>query len=262
MIATLNYINSSFGAYIVFNRPLSDTHTKKGNINMSIFDIEEDVVVEAAQDFDGKRTLDTNLYAGKLKMVYLDQSKGGANSVNLQIDTNGKTSNFTEYVTSGKEKGCKNFYIDKAGKKKLLPGMQAMNELSVVVTGKDLKDQTIEEKVIKVWDYDAKKELPVKRKVITSLCGKDIELAILEIQENKYSDPSQAITKNEIVKVIHVGSQLTLAEKEAGKTEAVWAPKWAEKNAGVMKDTFKAPEPTEGAAVEFDDEEDEDIFND
>jgi hypothetical protein len=230
---------------------------------MSIFDIEEDVVVEAAQDFDGKRTLDTGIYAGKLKMVYLDQSKGGANSVNLQIETNGKTVNFTEYVTSGKEKGCKNFYIDaKTGKKKLLPGMQAMNELSVVVTGKDLKDQTIEEKVIKIFDYDAKKELPVKRKVITSLCGQDIELAILELQENKYSDPTQAVKKNEITKVLHVGSQLTLAEKEAGKTEAVWAPKWAEKNTGVMKDTFKAPAATEGAAVEFDDEEDEDIFND
>ena len=227
---------------------------------MSIFDIEEDVVVEAAQDFDGKRTLDTGVYAGKIKLAYLDKSKGGANSVNLQIETNGKTVNFTEYVTSGTEKGCKNFYIGKDGKKRLLPGMQNMNNLALAVSGSDLSKQTVESKVIKIYDFDLKKEAPVKRDVITSLNGKDIVLAIQEIQENKYSDPTQAVTKNEIVKVLITDTKQTLAEKEAGK-DAAWADNWEAKNKGVLKDNFKAPEPTEGAEVDFeDDAEGEDIF--
>lgn len=228
---------------------------------MNIFDLDDDVVVEAAKDFDGKHTVETGLYAGKIKLAYLDVSKGGANSVNLQIETAGKVLDFTEYVTSGTEKGCKNFYINKkTGKKHPMPGMSAMNELAQVVTGSGLKEQTIEEKTVKIWDYDLKKEAPVKRKVITSLCGQPIELAVQEIQENKYSDPTVAITKNEIFKVIQVDTQLTQAEIEAGKTESAWAPKWSEKNTGVLKDLFKAPEPVEGADVEFEEDDDEDIF--
>jgi hypothetical protein len=225
---------------------------------MSIFDLDNDVEVVEAKDFDGKRTVDTGVYTGKIKLAYLDVSKGGANSVNLQIETNGKTVNFTDYVTSGKEKGCKNFYV-KDGKKFPMPGLVNMNELAVVVTGNELKTQTIEDKTIKVWDFDAKKELPQKRKVITSLCGQPIELAIMEIRENKYSDPKQPVFKNEITKVIHVGSQLTLAEKNAEKTEAVWAPKWADKNTGVVKDLFKEPEPVEGEDID-DEDDDADIF--
>lgn len=228
---------------------------------MSIFDIDQDVEVQAAQDFDGKRTVDTGVYTGKIKLAYLDKSKGGANSVNLQLDVEGKTVNFTEYVTSGTEKGCKNYYLDKkTGAKRLLPGMQNMNNLALAVSGSDLSKQTIESKVIKIWDFDLKKEAPVKRDVITSLNGKDIVLAIQEIQENKYSDPTQAVTKNEIVKVLITDTKQTLAEEEASK-DAAWADNWEAKNKGVLKDNFKAPEPTEGAEVDFeDDAEGEDIF--
>ena len=226
---------------------------------MSIFDIDQDVEVQEAQDFDGKRTVDTGVYTGKIKLAYLDKSKGGANSVNLQLDVEGKTVNFTEYVTSGTEKGCLNYYV-KDGKKRLLPGMEKMNHLSLAVTGSDLSKQTVEPKVIKIWDFDLKKEAPVKRDVITSLNGKDIVLAIQEIQENKYSDPTKSVSKNEIVKVLVTDTKQTLAEKAADK-EAAWADNWESKNKGVIKDNFKAPEPTEGAEVDFDDDaEGDDIF--
>lgn len=226
---------------------------------MSIFDIDQDVEVQEAQDFDGKRTVDTGVYTGKIKLAYLDKSKGGANSVNLQLDVEGKTVNFTEYVTSGTEKGCLNYYV-KDGKKRLLPGMEKMNHLSLAVTGSDLSKQTVESKVIKIWDFDLKKEAPVKRDVITSLNGKDIVLAIQEIQENKYSDPTKSVNKNEIVKVLVTDTKQTLAEKAADK-EAAWADNWESKNKGVIKDNFKAPEPTEGAEVDFDDDaEGDDIF--
>lgn len=231
----------------------------------TIFDIEEDVTIQEAQDFDGKRTVETNIYQGKIKLAYLDKSKKSANSVNLLLELNGKVVNFTEYVTSGTDKGCKNYYIDsKTQKKMLLPGMQAMNELAQVVTGVTIAKQDMEEKVIKIFDYDLKKEAPVKRMVLTSLNNQPITVAIQEIRENKYSDPTQAIFKNTILKVLHADTQTTLAEHNKGKTVATWAPKWLEKNADLLKDTFKEPEKAEGTEANFDvttdTNPDEDIF--
>ena len=221
--------------------------------------IDADVEVQEAVDFDGKRTKDTGVYDAVIKLCYLSLAGTGSTMLNTVYKIgNSEVSLKAEYLYKDPKV---QYYIDKkTGAKKQNIGIAKLNELHTVATGVPLKDATIEDKVIKVWDYDLKKEAPVKRQVITSLTGAKVKLALQEIRENKYSDPTQEAFLNEVVKVLHADTGATLAEKNAGK-DATWADNWEAKNKGVLKDNFKAPEPTEGAEVDFeDDAEGEDIF--
>lgn len=213
---------------------------------MGLFDVPNDVEQEKPSDSLGKRTLNSDVYDGKIKLAYLDQSKGGANSVNLIVTIDGKDIRFTEYVTSGKEKGQKTYY-EKDGKKMMLPGFNKMNELMVRSVGKGLNDQEVENKTIKVWDPTAGAEVNQQKPILMDLIAKPVKLGILEIKEDKYSDPTQKVFKNEIAKVFDPESGLTSAEIEAGKTEAAFLEQWREKWKDEVLDKSTATTASAGA---------------
>ncbi len=222
---------------------------------MALFEMPADLQEDAPSDSLGKRTLDSGLYKAKIKLAYLDQSDKGAVSVNLIVtsspldgDANtSKETRFTEYVTSNNEKGTKPYYVDKSGNKRPLPGFSRMNDLLIRATGKSLNDQAVEPKNVKVWSKDAQQEVPQEKNVFIDALNTEVILGIIEIKENKYSDPSQHILKNEIDKVFDSESRLTSAEIVQGKDAPEFIQKWAESNAGKVRDKTKKVGSVSGA---------------
>jgi hypothetical protein len=226
--------------------------------DLSIFELDSSVEVEEATDSlaGGKRSLDSGLYDFVIKLAYINKSKpketngkpdGEATSVNLVlVNAKKEEVRITEWVTSGKLKGCKPYY-EKDSKKFPLPGYSKINDFCLRATGKTLAQQKIEEKVIKLWDYDAKAETNQKKQVLTDCLLQKISVGLIEVLEDKYSDPSTKITVNVADKWFDVDSKLTTAEILAGKTEPKFSEIWKAKWDGVQKDTTTKTDAVSGA---------------
>jgi hypothetical protein len=196
----------------------------------------------------GPTLLPTGIYSGKLKLVYLDESQGGAKNVNIRFITpDGQEHRETIYITSGRAKGQKTTYTDRrTGKERPLPGYSLVDEICIAATGNNLASQTSEAKKVKIWDYDAKEEVVAERQVITSLLGQDIQLGIQHIRENKNvkNDNNQWVPGpdarefNEINKAFNPAG-LTNVEVTSGATEAKFQERWGQRfPAGEMIDKF------------------------
>ncbi len=202
--------------------------------------------LEESQDrLGGFTTFDSDIYKGKIKVAYAGKSDGGARNVTLVIDFSGKEYRETVYVTSKKGE---NFYMTKSEppKKAPLPGFTTIDDICLAVTGKTLSDQDSEEKVVKIWDFDASAELPKNVPVLTELTGQDVCLGILKILENKsekqgdeYVVTADTREINIIDKVFHAEKRFTVAEARQGLEAPVFYDKWLEKNKGNTVDRRK-----------------------
>lgn len=197
----------------------------------------------------GGGSVPSGLYDLTIKVAYVAFAKSEAMSVNLICQTSaGKELRFTEWVTSGKDKGCKNYYEDKNGDKQFLPGWVTINGVCLLGAGVPLTEIEPEKKKIMLWSYDAKAEVPTEVDVLTELSGKSITLGVQEVRENKTA-MNEALGKrvplneerklNQINKVFRTRDHLTVVEITAGSEEAIFYSQWDKKNTGVMVDKFK-----------------------
>lgn len=200
------------------------------------------------------RVYETGLYNAVIDTAYLDESKGGAYSLNLVLKTtDGRTLKQALWITSGKAKGVLTYYVDKkSGEKADLPGFAIANAISQLVTGKELGDLTPEGKLVSIYNYDLKKEVPVEKQVYMELIGQPINVAIRKITEfkralntttNQYEDTTETRDINEIDHVYKSDTNQTLYEYVNGK-DPVAAEAWAKKNTGVTKDKTKSKSAT------------------
>jgi len=203
-------------------------------MQLDLLNIEEGV--EQNEDFvpGGDFNLDTDIYPMVVDMAYFGESKGGAMNVTARFkEVDGKrTHQEVFYVTSGKAKGQKNTYTAKNGTVRLLPGMESMNQLSVITTGKKISQLTPEEKVVAIYNYEAKKELPTKVAAITEMIGQEVQVAIVRKRENKrvkvgndYVPSADERVFNEATKFLHTDGH-TVAEKLAEDPDTAWKTKW------------------------------------
>lgn len=209
-----------------------------------------------AEDSDslggGGFIVDTGLYDMTIKMVYAIESKGGAAGVVFEFENDKKqTVRLTEYVSSGDEKGNKNFYIDKeTGEEKLLPGYLKVDGLFLLATELEMSAQTWEEKLVPIYSHDAKAEVPTKVPVAVSAIGKKVKLGVLKISENKtkkndatgkYDPINEAREINEVNKVFHAVTGKTITEYREKVEGAEFLKKWEEKYGnGETIDKFKS----------------------
>ena len=209
---------------------------------MNIFEVSADVVREEERDIISGQKLDTDIYAAKLKMVYVDKSKSGAANINFMLDVNGQNYNETVYVTN--KSGQNTYTCKKTGKKKLLPGFQQVNTVCKLLLNKEISAAVLEEKMINIYDYELSKEVPMKRQVLTELIGENAHVAIQKVLQNKQvkadsgdyvNDPTgETRETNEIVKWFNADKQ-TLPEF-AEESEAKFFQKWLDANKGKVKD--------------------------
>ena len=146
------------------------------------------------------------------------------------------------YVTN---KDGKNWFPNKQDptKKVPLPGFTVVDDICLIATGEPLALQETEEKVIKVWDSEAKKEMPKSVPMIIGALGKPIALGIQKSLANKqtkvgteYVPNAETREENHIDKIYHPELKLTVAEARAGQDVAQFWDAWLLKNKDQVRD--------------------------
>jgi hypothetical protein len=204
----------------------------------------------------GGGVLESNLYPATIKLAYLTVAGSGA----LGLAVNAKTSEGREiretmWVTSGTEKGGKNYY-EKDGQKHYLQGFLIGNSLALLATGKELADLDTEEKVIKLYSKDAGGEVPTKVQVVTDLLDKEILLGVIKElsdksvkgDDGKYHPTGETRDQNVIDKVFRASDKKTTAEIRAQAEEATFYQAWADKWAGKVRDKSTSKSGASGSA--------------
>lgn len=199
--------------------------------------------LEESQDrLGGFSPFETDIYTGTIKAMYAGQSSGGATSVSIIVDMGGKEYKETLYVTNKKGE---NFFYNKDDKSKKvpLPGFTIVDDICLIATGSPLANQETEEKVINLYDYEAKKEVPTNVPMIMAAVGQKISLGILKILENKntkvndeYVPTAETREINNIDKVFHPEMKLTVAEARSGQEVAKFWDSWSDRNKGETRD--------------------------
>lgn len=202
----------------------------------------------------GGGLVDTGIYAGTIKLAYAGKSQNSdAQSVTVHIEVNGLEVRETLWVTNKKGE---NFYVDKKDKDKRheLPGYTAIDQLCLLATNAPLAEQEFKEKVVELYNFEERKNVPTEVPVLTALIDKPIKAAIVRQIVDKTAKDSNGVyqptgeTREENIfeKFLHSDNR-SVTEIKNGVDEAKWAPKWLEKNDGQTRNRAKGAEGKSGA---------------
>lgn len=228
---------------------------------MSVFgDLKSDGLEQAEDRLGGFSVLPADAYDFTIMVAYAGKSPKGARYVAIEVDAKGKKYSETIYITNAKGE---NFFLNKQdnSKKVPLPGFTTINDICIMTTEKPLSEQATEDKMVNVYDPDAKKQLPKSVPVLVELIGKEVTLGILNILENKsekndstgeYQDIAEERSINQINKVFHCPSHITMPEALAAQASgqapvADFYTKWVEKNKGTVQDKRTIKDGVSGA---------------
>lgn len=219
---------------------------------------------EQGDRLGGGFLVDSDIYKMRVKVAYVGTSKGGAMSITFLLDNNGQEYRETFYVRS---KEGKPYYETKNKQQAPLPGFSIVNDICLITTEKELEQQAHDQKVLNIWDSDAKKELPKSVHVLTDLAGKEVALGIIRRKVNKaeqdssgkWVDTAESKEENITDKVFHPELKVTVTEAKKGMEAKFWDA-WLSKNKGQVPDkrTIKddapaasgsAPKPTSGGSA-------------
>jgi hypothetical protein len=201
--------------------------------------------LEQAQDrLGGFKVFESDAYTGVIKAAYGGKSaRSNAQSVTVILDTDQGEYRETFWVT---DKDNKNYFLNKQdnSKKVPLPGFVMIDDLCLVTTDKPLSQQATEDKVMKIWDVDAKKELPKSVPMLIELLGKRVTFGVIKEIVNKraqdasgnYTEIADSVEQNSTDKVFHYPSNMTVVEARQKMTAAVFFPAWLQKNKGNARD--------------------------
>lgn len=195
--------------------------------NSNVQTKEEDVL-------GGSRTVPSNVYPAGIKLAYLDKSPKGAICVvfDFALMVNGKERNHKETFYISNAAGSFTYKDKKTGEDKPMPSFVTVDTICKAVTGKGLAELSSEKKMVKVYDYDQKAEVPQEKEVLMDLVRGKLELGILEVTVDKnvksdtgYVPSGETRDINEVSKIF-TEEGLTLVEKDAGKTETKFKEAW------------------------------------
>lgn len=199
---------------------------------------------------------DSGIYPMAVALAYLGKSDSGAMSLNLNLKAeNGRELRQTLWITSGDAKGNKTYY-EKNGEKNYLPGFNLANSLCLLTVGKEISALDTEERVVKLYDFNQKKEVPTKVQVITDILGKEIIAAVLRQTVDKnvkndagvYVPSGETRDENEIDKFFRARDRMTVAEIRAQAESATFIDTWDAKWTGVTRNRAKGAGAGTGAA--------------
>lgn len=209
--------------------------------------------VVAATDSVGEVfLLDSGVHNLKIDTAYFGESRNGAISVNITFKGTGSTLRQTFYITSGKAKGQKTTYKDRNGAEHFLPGYTTVNDIGLLTVNKGIPDLDTEDKMVNIFDYSLRKEVPTKVPMIMDLLGKNITLGVIKQTVNKNVKngegkyvPSvstiEGVTtfdtrdENEIDKVFRTSDHMTTAEVQTKETVATFMNDWKIKWEGKIR---------------------------
>lgn len=219
--------------------------------NMNIFGNAKEQLAGAEKEKDvlgGRSLLPTDVYDGNVEVAYLTTSGKGAKAFNFVFNVNGRQVRETIYVTN---RAGEVTYSDKNGKKHALPGYSLVNALCKLTIGKEIPELTFETKLVKIYNFDLKKDVPTEVPVAVELLGQEVKLGIVQIRENKqvkdqtgeYVPTSEARELNSVERVFHPKTDHTIAEYDA-QAPAEFMAAWLKEYKGKVRDKYK---PVAGA---------------
>ena len=204
----------------------------------------------------GSKVLESGIHKLTVQHAYLTKASSEAIGMVLSLKTDdGQELRQTFWMTSGKAKGCKNYYEDKNGDKHYLPGFILANSLCLLTLGKEISHLETETKVIPLYNYEAKSEIPTKVDIIVDLIGKEILAAVIKqtVDKTKKNDAAGAYEptgetreENDIEKFFRERDRMTTAEIRAQAETASFIDTWAEKWTGKTKDKTSGASGTAG----------------
>ncbi len=208
----------------------------------------DDTIQNESDNLGGGGLLESNTYLLEIKLAYITTADSGAVALNIRANTeDGKEIRQQLWMTSGTAKGCKNYYEDKNGEKKYLPGFLTANALALLTTGKEISDQDTEEKVVALWSSTAKAEVPTKVPMLMDMLGKQVIAGIIKQTVDKtakspsgeYVLTGETKEENEIDKLFQASTRRTTAEIRAGAETGVFIDSWKAKWEGKVKNKAK-----------------------
>ena len=215
---------------------------------MSLAQLQTDDSIQPETDsVGGAGVLDSGLYNSTIKMAYLGESAGGALSLTLILETESSGEFKTViYLTTRKDKGQRNTF-EKNGQKHYLPGFNLGSSVCMLTVNKPIGEVETEDKIVKLWDKAAGKEMPTNVPVLTALIGQPIIAGIYkknvdkeknvapEGSPRKYVATGETRDENEVDKFFRAADGLTTTEILAGSTESAFRDTWKTKNTGVTR---------------------------
>ena len=223
---------------------------------MSIFSAVQNANLTTKEEdvLGGNFTVPTNVYPAIVKLAYVDKSAKGAINVvfDFAILVNGKERNHKETIYISNAAGSFTYQDKKTGEDKPMPGFVTVDTICKAITGKSITQMTTEKKLVKVYDYTQKAEVPQEKEVLMDLVRGKLELGIQELTVDKtvksdtgeYVPTGETRDINELSKVF-TEDGLTLVEKEAGANEAKFKAAWIKQYAD--KKINKAKGKADGA---------------
>lgn len=203
---------------------------------------------EAEDRLGGFQLFETDVYDTVVKAFYAGKANDAASqakSITVIADIGGKEYRETFWVTT---KEGKNYFLNKNDqtKKVALPGYQIVDDICLATTGKGLNELAFDDKVINVYNPEHKKEMPTNVKMGMAVVGQPVTLGIQKVLVNKqtknssgvYEDTPDSREENQIAKVFHTATRVTIVEAKAGKT-AEFYDQWIKKNKGTTYDRRK-----------------------
>ena len=188
---------------------------------------------------------ESGLYPVTVSMAYLEKSQGGAVAVNLTLKPQDGSGEIRQklWIVSGDAKGNKNYY-EKDGERFYLPGFNTANSLALLTLGKEIGEVDTEEKIVNVWSFDAKAEVPTKVEVLMELLDQEILVGIqkqvvdkqVRQDDGSYAPNGETREQNEIDKFFRLSDRMTTAEIKAGATSPEFCNTWDKKWTGVTRD--------------------------
>jgi len=196
----------------------------------------------------GSRILESGLYHCTVETAHIGKAASGALSLVVSFKTDdGRSFRQTFWMTSGSAKGCKNYY-EKDGEKHYLPGFVQANSLALLTVGQEISQLDTEQKVIPLYNAEAKAEVPTKVDMVMDLVGKEILVGVLKqiVDKTKkneatgtYEPTGETREENEVDKFFRARDKMTTAEIRAQAEEANFYKVWSEKWTGKVKEKAK-----------------------
>lgn len=188
---------------------------------------------------------ESGVYLAVIELAYASESADGAKIVNLEFKLkDGSTYKERFYVTDNDG----NHVAEKDGSQYYVKGFVQVDDLCALATEKYLNQQTIEDKLIKFYEYptgEVEREMPC----LVELRGKKVYLAIQKVKAfkraqegGKWVDTAEIKESNNIMKIANV-DRFTVAELMEQKEEPEFMDKWEEKNKDVTWDKTKGKTP-------------------
>jgi hypothetical protein len=204
----------------------------------------------------GRRKLfPTGAYDAKVDVAYVTTSSGGAKALNFIFKVGDQNHRETVYVTNRKGE----VFYTKDGKKHALPGYSLVNALCKLAIGKELSALSFEKKIVKIYNFEQKKEIPTEVDVAVELTGAAINIGIENILENKqakdqagaYQPIAETREVNEWTRVFHPTTGQTVNEYDEQRTaefKSLWLKEFEGKQRDKTDKSLKAATPAAGGA--------------